>query len=156
MIITQETTQKTKTEKLLIDIQTSFTSITAITTKLRRESYRAQIMYEDAQTKLRNEVDVTKKVEEYRNRLVVNSKTLTQKYQTVYKIIMEIRKEITVLKERISTLTTQITGSTSRSQTARTTISTFSSKVTTMESTLKTLTGTDASKMSAEIAKVQK
>jgi len=117
------------------------------TNKLKRNLRRSQESYEDSQRKLRKEVDVRSKIEEYRSKAASGRKTLQQKYTQITKIMMQIKTEIETHRKRILVITEQVEDCTKRTSMARTTITALSSKQQTLEASGKKLKGGDAARL---------
>jgi len=75
-IIKTETEEETKATKAMEDLETSWTKTHKDFNKLKRDLGRAQESYEDSQRKLRKEVDVKTKIDEYRKKVESGKKTL--------------------------------------------------------------------------------
>jgi chromosome segregation ATPase len=117
------------------------------TNKLKRNLRRSQESYEDSQRKLRKEVDVRSKIEEYRSKAAAGRKTLQQKYTQITRIMTEIKIEIETHRKRILVITEQVEDCTKRTSMARTTITSLSSKQQTLETQGKKLKGADATRL---------
>jgi chromosome segregation ATPase len=154
-IIKTETVEQTKTEKLLATLETDYKKTLKDTNKLKRDLKRGQESYEDSQRKLRKEVDVRSKIEEYRKKAESGKKTLQQKYTQITKIMLQIKQEIETHRKRIVSLTEQVEDCTKRTSMARTTITTLSSKQQMLEGQLKKVKGGDAAKVKAASDKLE-
>jgi chromosome segregation ATPase len=154
-IIKTETVEQTKTEKLLASLEGDYKKTLKDTNKLKRDLKRSQESYEDSQRKLRKEVDVRSKIEEYRKKAESGKKTLQQKYTQITKIMLQIKQEIETHRKRIVSLTEQVEDCTKRTSMARTTITTLSSKQQMLEGQLKKVKGSDAAKVKAASDKLE-
>jgi chromosome segregation ATPase len=153
-IIKTETAEQTKTEKALEELMTSWKKTMTQTTKLKRDLKRSQESYEDSQRRLRKEVDVKTKIDEYRAKVATTKKTLEQKFTQITKIMIQIKEEVESHKKRAGQLTEQVEECTKRTTIARTTITTLTSKQNTLEGSSKTLKGGDLSKVKAALDKL--
>ena len=78
-IIKLETQDQTTVEKALQEVETEWKAGMAEAGKLKRTTARAQEAYEDSQKKLRKQVDVKAKIDEFRKKVATGKKTLEQK-----------------------------------------------------------------------------
>jgi flagellar biosynthesis chaperone FliJ len=123
--------------------------------KLKRDLKRAQESYEDAQRKLRKEVDVKSKIDEYRKRVESGKKTLEQKYTQISKIMEQLGHEVDENKAKIAKLNEQVENCTRQTTMARTAITTLSSKQNTLDASSKQLKGADLDKVKGAIEKIE-
>jgi chromosome segregation ATPase len=107
-IIKTETTEETKTTKLMEELETGWKKVIKETNKLKRDLKRSQESYEDSQRKLRKEVDVKTKIDEYRKKVESGKKTLEQKFTQITKIMIQIKTEVEENRTRITKLTEQV------------------------------------------------
>lgn len=70
LIIKTETAEQGKTEKSLEEIMASWKKTMTASTKLKRDLKNSQESYEDSQRRLRKEVDVKTKIDEYRSKVL--------------------------------------------------------------------------------------
>merc|ERR1711934_1032923 len=154
-IIKTETAEETRTAKLLEELETSWDKTLKSTAKLKRDLKRTQESYEDSQRKLREEVDVKAKIDEYRKRVESGKKTLQQKQTQIAKIMEQLAHEVEESRARISTLETQVEDCTKQTTMARTAITTLSSKQQTLDASSKQLKGADLAKVKGAIEKIE-
>jgi len=107
-IIKTETTEETKTSKLMEELETTWKKTLKETNKLKRDLKRSQESYEDSQRKLRKEVDVKTKIDEYRKKVTSGQKTLTQKYTQITKIMYQIREEVEENRKKITKINIEV------------------------------------------------
>merc|ERR1711981_359544 len=116
---------------------------------------RAQESYEDSQRKLRKEVDVKAKIDEYRKRVESGKKTLQQKQTQIAKIMEQLSHEVEESRVRITKLEEQVEDCTKQTTMARTAITTLSSKQNTLDASSKQLKGGDLAKVKSAIEKIE-
>ena len=75
---------------------------------MKRDLKRSQESYEDSQRKLRKEVDVKAKIDEYRKRVESGKKTLQQKETQIARIMEQLAAEVEEQRVRIKTLEEQV------------------------------------------------
>lgn len=153
-IIKTETGEQGKTEKALEEISASWKKTMTGTQKLKRDLKRSQESYEDSQRRLRKEVDVKTKIDEYRAAVLTGKKTLEQKFTQITKIMTQIKEEIDSHKKRAGALTEQVEECTKRTTIARTTITTLTSKQNTLDASTKSLKGADLGKVKGALEKL--
>jgi chromosome segregation ATPase len=153
-IIKTETAEQGKTEKALEELMASWKKTMTSTQKLKRDLKRSQESYEDSQRKLRKEVDVKTKIDEYRAKVLTGKKTLEQKFTQITRIMVQIKEEIESHKKRAGALTEQVEECTKRTTIARTTITTLTSKQNTLDASTKSLKGADLSKVKGALEKL--
>ena len=124
------------------------------TAKLKRDLKRSQESYEDSQRKLRKEVDVKAKIDEYRKRVESGKKTLQQKQTQIAKIMEQLAHEVEESRARITKLEEQVEDCTKQTTAARTAITTLSSKQQTLDASSKQLKGADLTKVKGAIEKI--
>jgi hypothetical protein len=78
-IIKTETAEEAKAEKLVEELEGQWKKTLKENNKLKRDLRRSQESYEDSQRKLRKEVEVKTKIDEYRKKVESGKKTLQQK-----------------------------------------------------------------------------
>jgi chromosome segregation ATPase len=122
---------------------------------LKRDLKRSQESYEDSQRKLRKEVDVKTKIDEYRKKVESGKKTLEQKYTQITKIMLQIKHEIEENRSRIVRLNEQVESCTKQTTMARTAITTLSSKQSTLDASSKQLKGADLAKVKTAVDKIE-
>jgi len=122
---------------------------------LKRDLKRAQESYEDSQRKLRKEVDVKAKIDEYRKRVESGKKTLQQKQTQIAKIMEQLSHEVEESRGRITKLEEQVEDCTKQTTMARTAITTLSSKQQTLDASSKQLKGADLTKVKSAIEKIE-
>jgi chromosome segregation ATPase len=121
---------------------------------LKRDLKRSQESYEDSQRKLRKEVDVKSKIDEYRKRVESGKKTLQQKQTQIAKIMEQLAHEVEESRARIAKLEEQVEDCTKQTTMARTAITTLSSKQQTLDASSKQLKGADLTKVKSAIEKI--
>lgn len=104
-IIKLETTDQTAIEKALGDTDKEWKDTTATSQKLKRGMQRSQEAYEDSQKKLRKQVDVKAKIDEFRKKVATGKKTLEQKFTQITKIMTQIKQEVEDNKKKLVSLT---------------------------------------------------
>jgi|TARA_B110000503_G_C7007234_1_gene354129 chromosome segregation ATPase len=104
-IIKLEAQDQESVEKALAEVNKEWKSTTAAAGKLKRATTRSQEAYEDAQKKLRKQVDVKAKIDEFRKKVATGKKTLEQKYTQITKIMKQIKQEVEDNKKKLVTLT---------------------------------------------------
>lgn len=72
---------------------------------MKRSTTRSQEAYEDSQKKLRKQVDVKAKIDEFRKKVATGKKTLEQKFTQITKIMTQIRQEVEENKKKLVSLT---------------------------------------------------
>jgi len=122
---------------------------------LKRDLKRSQESYEDSQRKLRKEVDVKAKIDEYRKRVESGKKTLQQKQTQIAKIMEQLAHEVEESRARIAKLEEQVEDCTKQTTMARTAITTLSSKQQTLDASSKQLKGADLTKVKSAIEKIE-
>jgi predicted nucleic acid-binding Zn-ribbon protein len=78
-IIKTETSEETKATKVFEELEEAWKKTLKENSKLKRDLKRSQESYEDSQRKLRKEVEVKTKIDEYRKKVESGKKTLVQK-----------------------------------------------------------------------------
>ena len=104
-IIKLETQDQTTVEKALGEVDKEWKATTAEAGKLKRSTTRSQEAYEDSQKKLRKQVDIKAKIDEFRNKVATGKKTLEQKFTQITKIMTQIRQEVEENKKKLVSLT---------------------------------------------------
>jgi hypothetical protein len=104
-IIKLETQDQTTVEKALAEVDKEWKATTAEAGKLKRATTRSQEAYEDSQKKLRKQVDIKAKIDEFRNKVATGKKTLEQKFTQITKIMTQIRQEVEENKKKLVSLT---------------------------------------------------
>jgi chromosome segregation ATPase len=153
-IIKNEGKEVTAFEKELEELDTEWKDLKKSTGKLKRQMKRAQESYEDAQKKLRKQVDVKGKIDEYRKRVETGKKTLGQKESQITKIMGQIKIEVDENKKKLAGLTEQVEDCSRKTTVARTAITTLSSKQSTLEASSKSLKGKDLEKVKKATDKI--
>jgi len=154
-IIKTETEEETKATKAMEELETSWKKTHSDFNKLKRDLRRSQESYEDAQRKLRKEVDVKTKIDEYRKKVESGKKTLQQKYTQIAKIMEQLKAQVEENGGRISKLNEQVENCTKQTTMARTAITTLSSKQNTLDASSKQLKGADLAKVKSAIEKIE-
>jgi len=154
-IIKTETEEETKATKAMDDLETSWTKTHKDFNKLKRDLRRAQESYEDSQRKLRKEVDVKTKIDEYRKKVESGKKTLQQKYTQIAKIMEQLKIQVEENGGRITKLNEQVENCTKQTTMARTAITTLSSKQSTLDASSKQLKGADLTKVKGAMEKIE-
>jgi len=154
-IIKTETAEETKAAKLMEELETSWKKTLKENNKLKRDLRRSQESYEDSQRKLRKEVDVKTKIDEYRKKVESGKKTLQQKYTQIAKIMEQLLHEVEENRTRIVKLNEQVESCTKQTTMARTAITTLSSKQQTLDASSKSLKGADLAKVKAAVEKIE-
>jgi len=137
------------------ELETSWKKTHSDFNKLKRDLRRSQESYEDAQRKLRKEVDVKTKIDEYRKKVESGKKTLQQKYTQIAKIMEQLKAQVEENGGRISKLNEQVENCTKQTTMARTAITTLSSKQNTLDASSKQLKGADLAKVKSAIEKIE-
>jgi len=140
---------------MMEELEASWDKTLKSTAKLKRDLKRAQESYEDSQRKLRKEVDVKAKIDEYRKRVESGKKTLQQKQTQIAKIMEQLAHEVEESRARISKLEEQVEDCTKQTTMARTAITTLSSKQQTLDASSKQLKGADLTKVKSAIEKIE-
>ena len=154
-IVKTETSEETRATKMMDELETSWEKTLKGTQKLKRDLKRAQESYEDSQRKLRKEVDVKSKLDEYRKRVESGKKTLQQKQTQIAKIMEQLAHEVEESRARISKLEEQVEDCTKQTTMARTAITTLSSKQQTLDASSKQLKGSDLTKVKSAVEKIE-
>jgi len=137
------------------ELETTWGKTLKGTQKLKRDLKRAQESYEDSQRKLRKEVDVKAKIDEYRKRVESGKKTLQQKATQIAKIMEQLAGEVEESRGRVTKLEEQVEDCTKQTTMARTAITTLSSKQQTLDASSKQLKGADLTKVKSAIEKIE-
>jgi len=154
-IIKTETVEETKATKLLDELETAWKKTLTASNKLKRDLKRSQESYEDSQRKLRKEVDVKTKIDEFRKKVESGKKTLEQKHTQITKIMTQIKTEVEDNRTRITSLNEQVENCTKQTTMSRTAITTLSSKQNTLDASAKQLKGADLAKVKTAIEKIE-
>ena len=154
-IVKTETAEETKVAKLMEELETTWEKTLKSTQKLKRDLKRAQESYEDSQRKLRKEVDVKAKIDEYRKRVESGKKTLQQKSTQISTIMEQLAGEVEEARARVTKLEVQVEDCTKQTTMSRTAITTLSSKQQTLDASSKQLKGADLTKVKSAIEKIE-
>merc|ERR1711935_155464 len=108
-IVKTETAAEGTASKALEELETVWEKTLKSTQKLKRDLKRSQESYEDSQRKLRKEVDVKAKIDEYRKRVESGKKTLQQKQTQIAKIMEQLAHEVEECTKQTTMARTAIT-----------------------------------------------